>query len=294
MSQLRTLIGDIIFEHNTRYSRLFDILLLIVILMSVLLVMLESVDSVRFAYGGTLRALEWVFTFIFTLEYIIRIWVSYNRPKYMRSFFGIVDLLAILPSYLSLFFVGFQYGIVIRSLRLLRVFRILKLVQFVDGASVLGRAVIASRARITVFVFTVLTIVTILGSIMFLVEGPENGFDNIPESIYWAIVTITTVGYGDIAPSTPLGEFLAAVVMILGYGLIAVPTALYLLKFPELKKMVRLMSKGAKLKKKYKYVVARIVCAPDTMTTQFFVNTVLTILILGIILTISVNIVILS
>ncbi len=226
MSQLRTLIGDIIFEHNTRYSRLFDILLLIVILMSVLLVMLESVDSVRFAYGNTLRTLEWVFTFIFTIEYLIRIWVSYNRPKYIRSFFGIVDLLAILPSYLSLFFVGFQYGIVIRSLRLLRVFRILKLVQFVDGASVLGRAVIASRARITVFVFTVLTIVTILGSIMFLVEGPENGFDNIPESIYWAIVTITTVGYGDIAPSTPLGEFLAAMVMILGYGLIAVPTGI--------------------------------------------------------------------
>lgn len=227
MSQLRTLIGDIIFEHNTRYSRLFDILLLIVILMSVLLVMLESVGSIKLAYGDLLRTLEWVFTFIFTAEYLIRIWVSYNRPKYMRSFFGVVDLLAILPSYLSLFFVGFQYGIVIRSLRLLRVFRILKLVQFVDGASVLGRAVIASRARITVFVLTVLTIVTILGSIMFLVESPTNdGFKNIPESVYWAIVTITTVGYGDIAPITPLGEFLAAMVMLLGYGLIAVPTGI--------------------------------------------------------------------
>lgn len=229
MSQVRTFIGDIIFEHNTRYSRLFDILLLIVILMSVLLVMLESVSSVRLAYGPLLRNLEWVFTGIFTIEYLTRIWVAYNRTKYMRSFFGIVDLLAILPSYLSLFFAGFQYGIVIRSLRLLRVFRILKLVQFVDEASVLGRAVVASRARITVFVITVLTLVTILGAVMFLVEGEvgQNAdFSNIPESVYWAIVTITTVGYGDITPTTPLGEFIAGIVMILGYGLIAVPTGI--------------------------------------------------------------------
>jgi len=183
MSQLRTIIGDIIFEHNTRYSRLFDILLLIVILVSVLLVMLESVESIQDSFGQTLRTLEWVFTAIFTVEYLTRIWVAYNRLKYVRSFFGIVDLLAILPSYLSLLVPGGQYGIVIRSLRLLRVFRVLKLVQFVDEASVLGRAVVASRARITVFVITVLTIVVILGSAMYLIEGViggNAGFNNIP------------------------------------------------------------------------------------------------------------------
>lgn len=256
MSQLRTLIGDIIFEHNTPYSRLFDIALLIAILMSVLLVMLESVESINFAYGATIRRLEWVFTGIFTVEYLVRVWVAYNRQKYIRSFFGIVDLLTILPSYLSLFFAGFQYGIVVRSLRLLRVFRILKLVQFVDEASVLGRAVIASRARITVFVITVLTLVTILGAIMFLVEGElgqNEGFSNIPESVYWAIVTITTVGYGDISPQTALGEFIASLVMILGYGLIAVPTGIVSVEISKAEKS----GKGVKQKESKKEEVRR-------------------------------------
>lgn len=226
MANLRKLLGDIIFEHNTPVSRLFDVLLLIAILFSVLLIMLESVSSIRLRYGNTLRTLEWVFTILFTFEYLVRIYVAHNSAKYLRSFFGVVDLLAIIPTYLSLFFAGSQYFIVIRSLRLLRVFRILKLVQFVGEASTLARALKASRAKITVFLIAVVSIVVIIGSVMFLVEGTEHGFSNIPESVYWAIVTLTTVGYGDISPETPLGKFLASIVMILGYAIIAVPTGI--------------------------------------------------------------------
>ncbi|MCA9839079.1 MAG: ion transporter [Trueperaceae bacterium] len=226
MKSFKTRLGNIIFEHDTAAAKLFDVVLLWAIVLSVVLVMLESVASFRLRYGGPLRGLEWLFTALFTLEYLLRLYTAYNRAKYIRSFYGVVDLLAILPSYLSLFLTGTQYFIVIRSLRLLRVFRVLKLVQFVGEASILTRALRASRAKIIVFLVTVVTLVIIIGSLMFLIEGPANGFHNIPVSVYWAIVTLTTVGYGDIAPKTPLGQFFSALVMILGYAIIAVPTGI--------------------------------------------------------------------
>jgi len=226
MQTFRERLGHIIFESDTRAGKAFDVALLIAILASIALVMLESVASIRADYGDLLRALEWFFTALFTVEYALRIYSAYDRPRYIRSFYGLVDLVAILPTYLSLFFVGAQYFLVVRALRLLRVFRVLKLVHFIGEATVLKRALIASRGKIIVFLVTVLTLVTIIGSVMHIVEGPENGFDNIPKSVYWAIVTLTTVGYGDIAPKTPLGQFLSAIVMILGYGIIAVPTGI--------------------------------------------------------------------
>ena len=224
--ELKRRLGDIIFETDTPAARRFDVLLLVAILLSVLAVMLESVGSIEAKYGRTLRVVEWIFTGLFTVEYLLRIYLAYNRPKYLRSFFGLVDLIAVLPSYAGLFFVGSQYFIVIRALRLLRVFRVLKLVRFLGEASILVRALRASREKIIVFVIAVLTIVIIIGSAMFLIEGEEHGFTNIPVSVYWAIVTLTTVGFGDITPETPLGRFLSALVMILGYGIIAVPTGI--------------------------------------------------------------------
>ncbi len=223
---LKERLGHIIFETDTPASRTFDVALLGLILLSVVLVMLESVASLRFRYGPTLRTLEWIFTLLFTAEYLVRLYTARNRLKYVRSFFGVVDFLAVIPTYLSLFIVGSQYFIVIRALRLLRVFRVLKLMRFLGQASVLAKALRASREKITVFVVTVMILVTLIGSVMFLVEGPANGFTNIPISVYWAIVTLTTVGYGDIAPRTPLGQFLSALVMILGFAIIAVPTGI--------------------------------------------------------------------
>lgn len=219
-------LGNIIFESDTPPAKLFDIILLIAIILSIVLIMLESVTPYRLRYGDAMRALEWVFTLIFTVEYVLRIYTAYNRPKYIRSFYGVVDLLAILPTYLSLFLVGAQYFLVIRALRLLRVFRVLKLFHFLGEANTLSRALRASRAKIVVFTIAVISIVMIIGSLMYVIEGAENGFTNIPTSVYWAIVTLTTVGYGDIAPQTPLGKFLASIAMILGYGIIAVPTGI--------------------------------------------------------------------
>jgi voltage-gated potassium channel len=188
--------------------------------------MLDSVESIRTEYGEVLIYAEWVFTFLFTIEYILRL-ISVTRPMfYATSFFGIVDLLAILPSYISLFYPGGQYLVVIRLLRILRIFRVLKLVQYVGESRILIQAIKASRRKITIFIFTVLTIVTILGSLMYLIEGEENGFTSIPKSIYWSIVTLTTVGYGDITPQTVLGQFVSVIIMILGYGIIAVPTGI--------------------------------------------------------------------
>ena len=219
-------LGDIIFEHDKRPDKLFDIALLIAIALSIVLVMLESVPWVRAEYGRTLRIAEWVFTILFTVEYLLRVYTARRPLHYMLSFFGVVDLLAILPGYLSLFLFGSQYLIVVRSLRLLRVFRILKLARFLGEASVLRRALSASMPKITVFLGTVVTLVMIIGSLMYVIEGAEHGFTSIPKSIYWAVVTLTTVGYGDISPQTPLGQTLSAVVMIIGYGIIAVPTGI--------------------------------------------------------------------
>jgi voltage-gated potassium channel len=223
---LRRKLNNIIFGTNTPAGKAFDVGLLIIILLSVLTVMLESVPSLQQKYGQLFRSLEWIMTIIFTLEYLVRIWVTDRKAKYIFSFYGLIDLLSILPTYLSLIFVGTQYLLIIRALRLLRVFRILKLGRFVGEGEELGRALKASRHKITVFMGTIMMLVIILGTVMYLVEGKENGFTSIPLSIYWAIVTLTTVGYGDIAPQTVLGQSIASFVMILGYAIIAVPTGI--------------------------------------------------------------------
>jgi voltage-gated potassium channel len=217
---------EVIFEADTPWGKGFDIGLLIAIVLSVFVVILESVSFIQQEYGELLYTLEWVFTILFTLEYLARIIIVTKPWKYVTSFFGVIDLLSILPTYLSLFVLGAQSLLVIRSIRLLRIFRILKLTRFIGEASLLGDALRASREKITVFLTTVFTSVIILGTLMYLIEGSENGFTSIPRSIYWAIVTLTTVGYGDIAPQTITGQTLAAFIMILGYAIIAVPTGI--------------------------------------------------------------------
>ena len=219
-------IHEIIFEADTFWGKAFDVTLLAVIVLSVLAVMLESVMLINQRYGDILYIVEWFFTILFTIEYIARTIVIKKPWKYVFSFFGVVDLLAIIPTYLSLVFVGAHSLLVIRSIRLLRVFRIFKLARFLGEASQLVTALRASRIKIVVFIGTVFTAVIILGTLMYLIEGGENGFTSIPKSIYWAIVTLTTVGYGDIAPQTVTGQLVASIVMVLGYGIIAVPTGI--------------------------------------------------------------------
>ena len=217
---------DVIFGHDTPSGKLFDIVLIITILMSVVVVMVDSVEPLAGTYRPLLRALEWVFTILFSIEYVLRLLSVRSKRKYALSFYGLIDLFAVLPTYVSLLLPGSQYLVVIRALRVLRVFRILKLAQYMGEASVLMRAMRASRYKIVVFLFTVMTIVVIVGSAMYLVEGGATGFTSIPRGVYWAIVTLTTVGYGDISPQTPLGQALASVVMIMGYAIIAVPTGI--------------------------------------------------------------------
>jgi voltage-gated potassium channel len=216
----------IIFGYQTPAGRQFDVFLLVAIVVSVVCVMLETVDWVREAHGPKLVLAEWGFTGLFTLEYGVRLWVARRPLRYARSFFGIVDLLSIVPTYLSLLLPGTQSLLVIRALRLLRVFRVLKLSRYLGEANVLAAALRASGYKVTVFLGTVLVLITIVGTLMYLVEGPEHGFTSIPRSIYWAVVTMTTVGYGDIAPATTLGQVLASVVMLLGYSIIAIPTGI--------------------------------------------------------------------
>ena len=225
-SPWRVRLHEVIFEADTPAGRGFDVGLLIAILVSVVAVMLESVAELRREYGVVLRAVEWIITVAFTVEYALRL-VSVDRPwRYARSFFGIVDLLAIAPTYLALVVPAAHSLLVIRSLRLLRVFRILKLAHFLGEAQVLVTALRASRRKIIVFLGGIVTIVVIVGTLMYVIEGEEHGFTSIPTSMYWAVVTMTTVGYGDIAPRTPLGQLLASLLMILGYGIIAVPTGI--------------------------------------------------------------------
>lgn len=222
----RTRLHEIIFEADTPLGKAFDVALLLAIVASVFTVMLESVDAFDSRYHKTLTALEWLFTIVFSIEYILRL-ICVRRPQhYARSFFGIIDLLAILPAYVSLFVPGAQQLLVIRALRLLRLFRVFKLGRYLTEATALRRALWASRQKIIVFLMTVIVIVVIVGSLMHLIEGPENGFTSIPRSMYWAIVTLTTVGYGDISPNTLPGQILAAMMMILGYSLIIVPTGI--------------------------------------------------------------------
>lgn len=217
---------EVIFEADTRAGRAFDVGLILAIGLSVLVVVLESVEDVRARHGTLLRAAEWGFTALFTVEYGLRLFCVARPARYARSFFGLVDLLAILPSYLSVLLPGAQAMTVIRALRILRVFRVLKLGAYVRESEALLQALSASRRKIEVFLFAVVSLVVIFGSLMYLVEGPENGFDSIPRGIYWAVVTLTTVGYGDISPGTPTGQAVAAVIMILGYGILAVPTGI--------------------------------------------------------------------
>jgi voltage-gated potassium channel len=222
----RSWLYDVIFLHDTPAGKTFDVTLIAAILVSVAIVMLESVQSIEEGFGGILRWAEWVFTILFSIEYLVRLTTARRASQYAFSFFGVVDLLAVLPTYLSLLVPGGHFLIAIRVLRVLRVFRVLKLAQYVGEARTLGAALRASRYKITVFLFTVLTVMVVVGSLMFLIEGPPAGFDSIPRSVYWAIVTLTTVGYGNIAPLTAVGQTLAALLMIMGYGIIAVPTGI--------------------------------------------------------------------
>ncbi len=217
---------EIIFEADTPAGKWFDIVLIICILLSVVVVMLDSVSSVRAKHGQLLYAVEWFFTILFTMEYVLRL-LCVGRPiRYAVSFFGIIDLMAILPTYMSLLFFGSRYLSVVRVLRVLRIFRVLKLGHHTKEAIVLKKALYASRRKIIVFLVVVLTLVVIMGALMYVIEGQQGDFTSIPRSIYWAIVTLTTVGYGDISPETGFGQFLAAIVMILGYSIIAVPTGI--------------------------------------------------------------------
>lgn len=217
---------EVIFEADTPLGRWFDIVLLFLILLSITFVMLESVAHIREKYIVWLDTAEWIITIFFTIEYIIRIIIVRHPLKYIFSFYGLIDLISVLPTYLEFMISGANGLIVIRALRMLRLFRILNLSSYVNESHTLFNALIASRKKISVFLFSVLMIIIIIGTIMYLVESPESGFTSIPRSVYWAVVTLTTVGYGDIAPITPLGQFIAGLVMILGYAIIAVPTGI--------------------------------------------------------------------
>ena len=216
----------IIFLSNQPAEKLFDVLLILAIVLSLSIVMLDSIEALRMRYGRIFYALEWFLTILFTIEYILRLYVARSAFKYARSFFGVVDLLSILPTYLDLLLPGAHYLMTLRVLRALRIFRVLKMVQFVGEANQLAAAIRMSARKIAIFVFAVLTLVCIIGSMMYLIEGPEHGYTSIPRGVYWAIVTLTTVGYGDISPQTTLGQLFASVVMITGYGIIAVPTGI--------------------------------------------------------------------
>lgn len=222
----RLRLHEVIYGTHTPAGKLFDIILLVVILYSIIIVMMESVPRFDDKFHDFFNISEWVVTILFSIEYGLRLVCIKKPSKYIFSFFGIIDLLSTIPKYLTFFFVGSQYFTAFRALRLLRVFRILKLVRFIGESNNLARAVKSSKTKIFVFVFFVLIVSVLLGTIMYLVEGPEHGFNSIPHSVYWTIVTLTTVGYGDISPETPLGQFIATFIMIIGYGIIAVPTGI--------------------------------------------------------------------
>ena len=224
---LRDRIRIIIFEADTKAGRRFDVTLIVLILLSVLTVMLDSVPQINAEYGQQLYYAEWFFTLLFTVEYAVRLWCIEHSWGYAKSFYGVVDLLSVLPTYLSLWLPGAQFFLAVRILRVLRVFRVLRMVRYVGEAELIAQALAASRRKITVFVASVLALMVIFGSLMYVVEGGANpAFASIPHSIYWAVTTMTTVGYGDITPTSPLGQSLASFIMIMGYGIIAVPTKL--------------------------------------------------------------------
>ena len=223
---MRERVRRIVFGTDTPAGRLFDVVLIVTILASLVAVSLETVQDVRREHAELLLGLEWAFTALFTAEYLVRLWCARSHWRYALSFFGIVDLLSILPTFVALVAPGTQALLVVRVFRLLRVFRVLKLARFLGEADTLKRALLASRFKITVFLVTVLCIVTIVGALMYVIEGPEHGFTSVPRAVFWAIVTVTTVGYGTIVPVTPLGQLLAGALMITGYGILAVPTGI--------------------------------------------------------------------
>ncbi len=230
----RNKLHEIIFEADTTAGKIFDIALIVMILASVLAVMLDSMANIRQDYGTILYLFEWIFTILFTIEYFLRLFTVTQPWRYATSFYGVVDLLAILPTYLSVLIPGTQFLLVIRILRVLRIFRVFKLAKYINQSLILVTALKASRRKITVFIFVVLILVVIFGSLIYIIEGEANGFTSIPRSIYWAIVTLTTVGYGDISPKTGLGQALAAVIMIMGYGIIAVPTGIVTVELAQI------------------------------------------------------------
>jgi voltage-gated potassium channel len=234
-SKFRKQLHEIIFEADTKAGRYFDIMLIALIVLSVITIMTESVPALRARWGKELYLIEWGFTIIFTVEYLIRIYVVRVKRIYLFSFYGIIDFLAILPTYLNLLMPGMHYLLMVRLIRVLRIFRILKVVKYINEASYLRYALIASRRKIAVFLFVVLVLVVISGSLMYVVEGESNGFTSIPKSIYWAIVTLTTVGYGDISPQTPLGQMISIVIMLMGYSIIAVPTGIVTVELNRVK-----------------------------------------------------------
>ena len=237
-NSFRQKIHEIIFEADTFYGKLFDIILLITIVSSVVAVMLESIDSIHQQYGDILRIFEWIVTILFTIEYFLRIY-AVNKPlKYIFSFMGIIDLLAIIPTYLIFIFPAAHFLTVVRSIRLIRVFRVFKLSHYLRGAHTMQIALRSSRPKIVVFLLSVMILVIVLGTLMYIIEGSSDtkGFDNIPNSIYWAIVTLTTVGYGDVFPATAFGKVVASFIMILGYGIIAVPTGIVTAEFSRKKR----------------------------------------------------------
>ncbi|MDD5070399.1 MAG: ion transporter [Candidatus Omnitrophica bacterium] len=226
LKKIRYNLRRVIFDSDTAIGKTYDILLIVIIAVSVLVVLLESVSSIGASYGKLLKSIEWGFTFIFTIDYFARIWAVEIRKRYLFSFFGIVDLLGVIPTYLSFVFPSTRYLVTIRFLRVLRIFRVLKLVAYMEEARILSKALYNSWRKIVVFLFTVFALVVVLGALMYVIESPNAGFTSVPRSIYWAVVTLTTVGYGDISPITPLGQSLAALIMVLGYSIIAVPTGI--------------------------------------------------------------------
>ncbi|NKF52479.1 ion transporter [Shewanella sp. WXL01] len=223
---LKQQLRGIIVGTNTTAGRYFDLALMVCIILSVGLILIDTIEPIHQAYGGAIRVAEWIFTIIFTIEYLVRLYCSINRWHYARSFFGVVDLVSILPSYLALIFPGANFALAIRILRLFRIFRVLKLLRYLSEGNILLRAMVHSSRKVFIFFFSVSLIVLVLSVIMYVIEGPQNGFSSIPKAMYWTIVTITTVGYGDITPQTSLGQAIAAATMLIGYSILAIPTGI--------------------------------------------------------------------
>ena len=260
MSKLKEKIKIIIFGTNTKAGKLFDEILVATIVLSVFTVMLESVSYFNQNHGTILVIAEWAFTILFTFEYLLRVFCLKRPLRYTFSFFGIIDLLSLVPTYLSLLLPGTQVLSVIRVLRVLRIFRILKLVQYIGELNLLVKALVASKRKIFIFLFFIMNVVIILGSIMYLIEGEKSGYSSIPRSVYWAIVTLTTVGYGDITPLTPLGQTIASMIMLLGYSIIAVPTGI-------------ITSELTSHKKSNVAIISCTVCKKDNLdSNSFFCN----------------------